>query len=124
MEPEPAEIPEVDIRFDCVFYYVSDLRRSIRFYSEVLGLGLTSQDLVARFDVDGVLLELVPATDGSKLLGGGNARLCLRVNDIERAVTELRAKGVSVGDLKEVQNGLLAGFEDPDGNELVLWQYK
>jgi catechol 2,3-dioxygenase-like lactoylglutathione lyase family enzyme len=114
----------VDIRFDCVFYYVSDLRRSIRFYSEVLGLRLISQDLVARFGVDGVLLELVPASDESKLLGGGNARLCLSVNDIKGAVSELRAKGVSVDDLQEVQTGLLVDFEDPDGNELVLWQYK
>ncbi len=114
----------MDIHFDCIFYYVTDLERSIHFYSEVLGLGLTSQDLVARFDVDGVLLELVPAADASKLLGSGNARLCLRVNDIEKTATELRAKGVSVGDPQTVQNGILADFEDPDGNEIILWQYK
>ncbi len=114
----------MNIHFDCVFYYVSDLERSIRFYSEVLGLDLTSEDAVARFDVDGVLLELVPASDRSKLDGTGNARLCLRVDDVERALTELRAKGVSVGDVQIVQNGVLAGFEDPDGNELVFWQGK
>jgi len=114
----------VDLRFDCVFYYVSDLARSIRFYSEILGFDLASEDVVARFDVDGVLLELVPASSASKYAGGGNARLCLSVDDIERAVAELRAAGITVGDLEEVQNGLLAAFEDPDGNELVLWQAK
>ncbi len=114
----------METHFDCVFYYVSDLKRSIHFYSEVLGLGLISDNLLARFDVDGVLLELIPAGDESKLRGGGNARLCLKVGDIERAVTELRAKGVSVGDLQVVQNGVLASLEDPDGNEIILWQYK
>ena len=122
VEPKPAESPEVDCRFDCVFYYVSDLARSIQFYSEILGFGLASEDLVARFYVDGVLLELVPTSSESKYAGGGNARLCLSVDDIERAAAELRATGISVGDLQEVQNGLLAAFEDPDGNELVLWQ--
>ena len=36
-------------RFDCVFYYVFDLDRAVRFYQEVLGLKLTSRDFVARF---------------------------------------------------------------------------
>lgn len=109
--------------FDCVFYYVSDIERSVRFYTEILGLKLTSRDSVARFHVDGVLLELVPAEDDSKLGGAGNARVCFEVPEIERSVSELKAKGVSTGDVQTVANGRLARFEDPDGNELVLWQY-
>jgi len=56
------------IQFDCVFYFVSDLDRSVRFYSDVLGLRLKSRDAVARFNVDGVLFELVPS------LGEANRR--------------------------------------------------
>jgi len=32
--------------FDCIFYYVSDLERSIRFYQDVLGFKLVSLDAV------------------------------------------------------------------------------
>ncbi|MGZ6970329.1 MAG: VOC family protein [Thermoanaerobaculia bacterium] len=31
------------MKFDCFFYYVSDLDRSIRFFSDVLGLSLSSR---------------------------------------------------------------------------------
>ncbi len=70
---------EVDIHFDCIFYYVRDLDRSIPFYANTLGLELTSGDVVARFGVDGVLLERVSAPDETFLEGSGNLRLCLRV---------------------------------------------
>lgn len=45
------------LKFDCVFYYVSDLERSIRFYTDVLGFKLSSRDFVARFFVDGVAVR-------------------------------------------------------------------
>jgi predicted enzyme related to lactoylglutathione lyase len=51
------------------------------------------------------------------------ARLGLRVDSLEQAIAHLQAHGVSAGSIREVENGRLASFEDPDGNELVLWQY-
>jgi predicted enzyme related to lactoylglutathione lyase len=113
----------MELRFDCIFCYVRDLQAAIRFYSHVLGLSLSSQDTIARYDLDGVLFELIPATAESDFSGDGNARLCLKVENIEQAAAELRAKGVQVGSVHNVENGRLALFEDPDGNELVLWQY-
>lgn len=107
--------------FDCIFYYVSDLDRAVRFYEGVLGLKLTSRDFVARFDVDGVLVELVPAKEMPS--GRGNARLTLRVDDIQAAVVHLRQQGVSISTPEPKANGILATFHDPDGNELCLWQY-
>ena len=109
--------------FDCVFYYVSDLERSIRFYRDVLGLKLISQDIVARFDIDGVLFEVVPAHDHSVVKHAGNARLCLRVGNVEEALEELRAKGVHTGQAESKGTGKLGCFEDPDGNEICLWEY-
>jgi len=109
--------------FDSVYYHVRDLERSVLFYSDVLGFDLQSRDVVARFLVDGVLLELVPANQDQSISGSGNARLCLGVPDIEEAREALRAKGVDVGEVKHVNNGSLAVFSDPDGNELALWQY-
>ena len=111
------------MKFDCFFYYVSDLDRSIRFYSDALGFSLSSRDEVARFRIDGVLFELVPTSDSSRLTGSGNGRLTLEVPDIRAAALELESKGVPVRPVQQVSNGLLAAFDDPDGNELVLWQY-
>ena len=47
-------------KFDCVFYYVSDVERSVRFYRDVLGVEVSSRDFVARFHLDGVLFEMSP----------------------------------------------------------------
>lgn len=109
--------------FDCVFYYVVDMERAVSFYSDVLGLRLTSRDVVARFGIDDVLFELVPSRDKRKLRGDGHARLCLKVDDIIQAVEYLKTKGTHTSEIQKVANGKLASFQDPDGNEICLWQY-
>lgn len=109
--------------FDAVFYYVSDLDRSIQFYRDVLGFKFHSRDAVARFYIGDVLFETVPTSDDSKMHGNGNARLCLQVTDIQSAMSELRGKGVATEDAEVKGNGILSSFRDPDGNELCLWQY-
>ena len=113
----------MNFHFDSVFYYVSDLERSIQFYRDVLGFRLLSRDVVARFDVDGVLFEIVPGDKG-QLLGNGNARFCLLVDDVAQALDELRAKGVPMEGPHAKSNGVLGCFRDPDGNEICLWQYE
>jgi len=110
-------------QFDCVFYYVSDMERAISFYSDVLGLRLISRDVVARFDIDGVLFELVPGGEKGVSRGDGNARLCLKVEEINHAVEYLKTKGVHSSEIRKVKNGKLASFEDMDGNEIYIWQY-
>lgn len=117
-------VAAMTFQFDCIFYYVQDLNRSIRFYAEVLGFRLMSRDAVARFDVDGVLFELVPAPPDQNPARTGNARLCLRVSDVGAAMQELRSKGVATKATADKGDGILGCFEDPDGNELCLWQYK
>jgi catechol 2,3-dioxygenase-like lactoylglutathione lyase family enzyme len=109
-------------RFDCIFYYVTDLDQAVEFYTNVLGLPMSSRDVVARFEIDGVLLELVPTDDRSLLSGKGNARLTLAVDDIEAAAGDLLAQRVPVTDVREVENGRLASFLDPEGNEIALWE--
>jgi catechol 2,3-dioxygenase-like lactoylglutathione lyase family enzyme len=113
-----------EFHFDCVFYHVSDIERAISFYSDVLGLKLASRGVVARFNIDGVLFELVMSRDERKLGGDGNARLCLKVDDIFQAVEYLRMKRIRVSEIHKVENGKLASFKDPDGNEICLWQYE
>lgn len=110
------------LHFDCVFYYVFDMERAIRFYRDILGLKLVSRDIVARFDIDGVLFEVVPARHDGVQHHTGNARLCLRVDNVEEALKELQAKGVRTGQAESKGTGKLGCFWDPDGNEICLWE--
>jgi catechol 2,3-dioxygenase-like lactoylglutathione lyase family enzyme len=82
--------PQLKLKFDAVYYHVSDMERSITFYRDVLGFRLVSRDYVARFDLDGVLFELVPNPPGSALPGNGNARLSLGVANMQQAKHDLR----------------------------------
>jgi len=117
--PDP-HLPE--FHFDCVFHYVSHMDLAIRFYRDILGFKLISRDVVARFDIDGVLFELVPAPAKDKLHAISNARLCLRVENVEQTLKDLRAKGVRTGPAVDKGTGVLGSFEDPEGNEICLWQ--
>jgi len=108
--------------FDSVFYYVSDMEASIAFYRDTLGLQLVSRDYVARFDLDGVLVELVPLPPGSVVPGSGNARLCFSVANLQETLEQLHARGIGTSKLKNKRGGKLAFFRDPDGNELGLWE--
>ena len=115
---------KLKLSFDAVFYYVSDIEESIAFYRDTLGLPLVSQDYVARFDLDGVLIELVPMPPGSVVPGSGNARLCFAVSDLRETLELLHARGVATSDMKNKKGGTIAFFRDPDGNELSIWQYQ
>jgi len=113
---------DIKLSFDAVYYHVSDMGRSIAFYHDILGFKLKSRDYVARFEIDGVLFELVPNPAGNPLPGTGNARLSLGVTDIHQAAVELQKRGVVTTPIKAEPGGLLSYFKDPDGNELCLWQ--
>ena len=108
--------------FDAIYYHVKDIDKAIDFYRDTLGFPLKSRDYVARFDVDGVLFELVPAHEGDTISGPGNARLSLGVTDIHAAVAYLASKGVPASAPKPETGGILSLFHDPDGNEICLWQ--
>lgn len=109
--------------FDCIFYYVSDLDRAIAFYRDVLHFRLVSRDSVARFDLDGVLFELVPSSAKTDQREPGNARLCLRVDNVKAALLELQSRAVQTNPPVQKSTGVLGTFHDPDGNEICLWQY-
>ena len=114
---------KLHLSFDAVFYYVTNMENSVAFYRDVLGLPLISRDYVARFDLDGVLVELVPAPPGAAVPGTGNARLCFAVSDLKETTKQLHARGITTSAIEHKKGGELAFFRDPDGNQLCLWQY-
>ncbi len=110
------------LSFDAVFYYVTDMEAAIAFYRDTLGLPLVSQTSIARFDLDGVLIELVPLPPGTVVPGSGNARLCFSVANLQETLEQMHACGLATSKIKEKKDGKLAFFRDPDGNELCLWE--
>jgi catechol 2,3-dioxygenase-like lactoylglutathione lyase family enzyme len=111
------------LSFDAVFYYVTDMDAAIAFYRDTLGLPMVSHDYVARFDLDGVLIELVRRPPGSVVRGSGNARLCLSVANLPETLEQMHARGIPTSDIQDKRGGKLAFLRDPDDNELCLWEY-
>ena len=130
--PSPASPPLEDLveprGIDFFVYNVSDLARSADFYEHTLGLtpktregpgwvefavGSTPTVLALRLDPDGA---------GRAVQGGA---IAIAVDDVVRAVTELRQLGVDIV-LGPGEEALCyaAGISDPDGNLILLHSRK
>jgi catechol 2,3-dioxygenase-like lactoylglutathione lyase family enzyme len=105
--------------------YVSDMQRSVEFYTGVLGLRLVYRagDHWAQLDAGGLVIALHPASDRSPTpgtLGGITVGLSVDVPIVE-AIATLAAHGVEVnGPVPGGGGVVLALFADPDGNPLYL----
>jgi predicted enzyme related to lactoylglutathione lyase len=115
---------------DFVCYEVSDVKRSVEFYRDVLGLKLGmfedgSEFQWAEFEIGAVTLSLYPpkVLEGREPKPGG--MVYLAVDDVAQAVEELKARGVTIlyGPM-ETPVCWMAGFLDPDGNQIGLHQRK
>ena len=115
-------------RLDQLIVMVSDMRRSVGFYRDVLGLrAISESEWWSEFDVGNGTLALHPAPKaeaGGAVSGthAGTLTVCLTVPDIEATCADLRAKGVEVDGprvLASMQYSI-ATFADPDGLSLLL----
>jgi catechol 2,3-dioxygenase-like lactoylglutathione lyase family enzyme len=107
-------------RIGNVFYRVPDMDAAVRFYTDVLGLGLKFRDgdHWAAFDVGGSTL----AVEGGAPGGPGGATVSLRVDGLDAVVADLRARGATVGDVETGPHERRAELKDPAGNQLVLYE--
>ena len=97
-----------------VTFPVSNLKRAVDFYENVLGLKKTGEwGNYAIFDVGGVELALEP---NEKFL------IFLRVDDVDEAYKIYKEKGVKFVTEPKDQHwgGRTAEFADPDGNTFIL----
>jgi predicted enzyme related to lactoylglutathione lyase len=114
-----------------VYYNVADMKKSVAFYRDVLGLRVVDENPYwTSLDVGGVRVGLHWA-EGKKIPYVGRdehgphagACLTLRVDDIRATVRELESRGVRVlGEVTDNPWGSLATIEDPDGNVLKMMQ--
>ena len=105
-----------------VWLPVSDLDRAVGFYRDQLGLEQVHRDGDwAQLDANGLHIGLNASEDPR---GEGGAIIAFQPQGgIESATEELRNAGTQItGDISEHPWGRIATFEDPDGNDLQLYE--
>ena len=122
----------MEIQRTYVTLFVTDLRRSVEFYRDVVGLRLEMMDAsYAAFRFRGCTLSLYEREFAAKRLGsdriastpypaGRTGGLSVEVEDVEREIRELEGRGATIlvrpGPMDRER---VAAFADPDGN---LWE--
>jgi catechol 2,3-dioxygenase-like lactoylglutathione lyase family enzyme len=103
---------------------VEDVDRSVRFYTEALGLRLVGRDGVhgAEVEAAGLTLRLHRRRPEVTEAGSGTAAIGLQVGDVRASAAALAGRGVRVGRVLDTGSGSMALFEDPDGNHLYLFE--
>lgn len=116
-----------------VRYQVSDVQRSILFYTQRLGFKVDLQNLPAFGQVSLGDFKLIlsgpgasgsrPMPDGRQQEPGGWNRVVLRVKDLPAVVDDLASSGVLFRNEMEVgPGGKQIQIEDPDGNPIELFE--
>lgn len=102
---------------DYVSYMVKDMKKSLDFYQNTLGLKLDSSgEGWAEFLVNDFAVVLVES--GSGKTGAGMA---IAVDDVQKSLNELKKKGVTVeGKAWETPVCHGSTIKDPDGNPIYL----
>lgn len=110
---------------DNVYYFVSDVKKAVDFYSGVLGLSVMDQDdYWASISLNGVRLGLHKANSNEFSKSSekrAGATVTLNVSDIDKAYEHYKSKGVKfLGPVSKNPWGSHVSFSDPDGNLLDL----
>lgn len=119
--------------FHGVRYQVSDVARSIAFYTERLGFKLEAQKLPAFANVSLGPFQILlsgPGASGSRALPdgrrqepGGWNRVVLRVEDLPAFIDALKTAGQRFrNDMEVGPGGKQIQLEDPDGNPIELFE--
>jgi len=116
-----------------VRYQVTDVTRSVEFYTQRLGfkLDFAKPPAFAQVSAGGLALLLSgpgssgarPMSDGRQQEPGGWNRLVLQVDDLPARVEEMKAAGVRLRNAVETgPGGRQVQVEDPDGNPIELFE--
>ena len=119
--------------FHGVRYQVTDVARSVEFYTERLGFSLGHQQLpaFAAVSIDHLTLLLSgpeasgsrPMPDGRRQEPGGWNRIVLRVKDLPARIETLRDAGLQFrNDMEVGPGGRQILLQDPDGNLIELFE--
>ncbi|MBV9579369.1 MAG: VOC family protein [Chloroflexi bacterium] len=106
---------------------VSDFNRAVSFYTDTLGLTLKARygDDWAEVELPGITIGLHPTGNrGPSAIHAEGVSVGLGVTDIQQAVADLQARGVSFAPPGIIDTGAekLANFHDPDQTPLYLYE--
>ncbi|MBB5344266.1 VOC family protein [Tunturibacter empetritectus] len=107
--------------------FVANMDASLKFYSEVLGLKVSSHygDHWATVEAGSFTIGLHPTSEKHPAPGTpGSIMIGLGIDEsIDAAAARLKSLGVKdVGEVQRDQGGSFVHFSDLDGNELYLWE--
>ena len=116
-----------------VRYQVTDVARSVEFYTNALGFKLDFQRLPAFGQLSIGHLKLIlsgpgasgsrPMPDGRAQQPGGWNRIVLEVKDLPARITDLTKRGVRFrNEMESGPGGKQIQVEDPDGNPIELFE--
>lgn len=108
-----------------VYFEIQDMDRSIKFYTEVLGLPVKIRygNHWAEVDAQTISIGLHPTEEGAPVQTGGGGVVSFYVSDIEALRTELVKKGVEPGPVRNPPRGKFFMLKDPDGNYLHFIEF-
>lgn len=108
--------------------FVSNMDRSVEFYTQTLGLKLTNRfgdDWATVEAGKGLTIGLHPASSKYPSPGTKGAMvLGLEIDEpIDKTLARLAEKGVRIsGAVERTVAGAFAHLQDPDGNDMYLWE--
>ena len=116
-----------DLKKAHITIIVSDFEKSLKFYTEILGLKLKNryENKYAEIDASGMTIGLHPYEAGHKPGNVEGIQIGFAVDNMKEAVGQLKKEGVKfTSEIIDDGWGLLVFFADPDDNVLYLGQMK
>jgi catechol 2,3-dioxygenase-like lactoylglutathione lyase family enzyme len=139
LAPKRVDEPAVDIasvesmvtfRLRYTVVEVTDLNRSVRFYTEVLGMKIRSRQKVTQ--TNGALLESeardhrpeIDHCEGHTYPTGDHLdHIAFEVENLDEAITERKAKGIQpLSYVRKSENAKWTYVADPDGISIEIYQ--
>jgi catechol 2,3-dioxygenase-like lactoylglutathione lyase family enzyme len=116
---------KLELKGSNVTIMVSSMAKSVKFYTETLGLELKVRysSHWAEINAGGLTIGLHPKIKGKNIVQGDNMTIGLQVDNLDEGAAFLKSKGIDVSIQKDSQVQM-AYFNDPDGNVLYLFQLK
>lgn len=108
-----------------VFFRADDARKLSQWYQDNLGVSMPpeSYDQEPWQQEAGPTIFAPMSSDSSHFKAGAQLSINFRVADLDKMCNQLEAAGVSVTvDSEAYPNGRFASLEDPEGNQIQLWE--